>query len=195
MEPLTVSMTFATITSLFAAFKNEKKSVEGDEFQEFLKWLLANNHEETKTLIEENNQLTEGIKNLFNQNTAEILDKLNSFSELLVSVASNINGLSQVTSALSPDAEFPKQALSILQQFEEKQASTLIDAGEYNTEGQMYIFTDGRNQQFEYDDPRFIEDDFATLVELGLLRHDFTPDGSDEYRITRKASKLAQMSM
>lgn len=82
MEPLTTATTLATIVSLLAAFKSEEKNASGDEFQDFLRWLLSTNHEEIKNLIEMNAQATIGIKVLLNENASELRDKLNGLDEI-----------------------------------------------------------------------------------------------------------------
>lgn len=42
----------------------------------------------------------------------------------------------------------------------------------------------------EITEQRFVEDDLNTLVEYGLLRHDYNPKGDNIYIFTRAASRL-----
>jgi len=44
MDPLTISMTFATIVGLICNFKSERVSSSKDEYNDFIGWLETKNH-------------------------------------------------------------------------------------------------------------------------------------------------------
>lgn len=50
-----------------------------------------------------------------------------------------------------------------------------------------YLFMDGGYGELRYDEPRWIEDDFVSLVESNILRREFTPKGAHKFLITRAA--------
>lgn len=192
MEPLTTATTFTTIVSLVASFKSERKSQSNDEFQDFLEWLIETNHTDIKSLLEINTNATIGIKTLLNKNSKELQEKLSGIDEILASIASNIDGLSEIAKAVRPNSEISEQALSILRQFEEKEASKILESNKIG--GRDYLFLDGKGGSLLYDDPRFLDDDFSTLYEFGLLRQDYNSQGSKLYIITRNGAKLVALS-
>lgn len=51
----------------------------------------------------------------------------------------------------------------------------------------MFLETSG---SLDIPEPRFAEDDFAVLVELGLLRQDYNSQGNTLYIFTRAAHQL-----
>lgn len=73
------------------------------------------------------------------------------------------------------------------------QATTIIESEALGRDP-IYLFADGNRGQLEYDDPRFIKDDLLTLVELRLLRQDYTPKGSASFKVTRNGAKLVTLS-
>jgi len=193
MEPITAAASFATIISLIASFKSSRDGQSNDEYKEFTKWLIKANHSEIRCLLESNTNITNGVKELLNQNNEVLLEKLTGIDEILASIASNVDGFSQIAKAVRPSSEISSQALSILRQFEDKSASKIIESKAIGS-GPKYFFLDGEGGNLVFDDPRFIEDDFTTLGNLGLLRQDSNSQGYKLFIITRNGSKLVALS-
>lgn len=189
MEPVSA---FATIVGLLATFKNERKIKSDNEYKEFIEWLNEHQHREIIDLLELNTNTTISIKALLNQDREMLLGKLESIDQMLASISSQIDGFGDLAQSLKPGFELSEQALSILRQIEEAQASAFLVMKVMG--GQiMMLLIDGNGSQIEYNEPRFLEDDYETMVSLGLLLQDFNSKGEPVYRITRQASKLVQL--
>lgn len=75
-------------------------------------------------------------------------------------------------------------------QTEEAECSKLYES---TNDGIELLFWDGKGGSAEIIEPRFIEDDLKTLVDLGLLRHDISLSGDNLYFYTRAASNLVKL--
>lgn len=189
MEPLSVANAFASVVGLLGQFQASREGAEQADFNEFLQWLVDSNHEEVKDLIESNTKTTIGIKALLNQNHDVLLQKLDALDSALSSFGSLIPGFSDISSGLYPSGgQLSEQAKQILSQFQNSGASKIL---ELHTHGGVSLkYLGGKEREMEISDPRFLEDDLKTLVELGLLRHDFNEKGDNLYIFTRMASEL-----
>lgn len=185
IDPLTAANTFATLINLISDFKNEHNKVAIDDYQKFLEWLSENRHDEIKGLLEQNQNTVTSIKAILNLQSSAVLEKLENIDNKLVSL---FNSLIQT---VSPNNGLSEQSISILRQYESAQASTVLEQ-HYLSDQTAYIFMDGNGGTLEYNDSRFIEDDFSKLVEMGLLRLEFGSKGAKLYKLTRAASKLVK---
>lgn len=190
MDPLSLTSAFATIVGLIGQFRGEKSGQEQATLHDFMQWLIETNHEELKEILEKNSKASEGIKNILQEDRELFLKKLEGINNALLSFASGVSGFSSLAEAINPDAQLSKQAISILLQFEEKQASKALEANFFG--GMSLLLLDGASGNIEYDEPRFIEDDLKSLIELGLLRHDYNSKGDNLYIFTRAASSLVK---
>ncbi|MDQ3458825.1 MAG: hypothetical protein M3498_05950 [Deinococcota bacterium] len=187
MDPLSVATAFATVVSLIGQFRAERGDSRQADFNEFMAWLVKTNHEEVKELLESNAQTTDGIKDLLGEQHEALMGKLEVLDNTLASYASGIPGFSNLTRGLKAEAVLSHQALSILKQLELSGASKLIEIRTFDGTLLIYLDTSG---EVEIDDPRFLEDDLRTLVEVGLLRHEYNSEGNNLYIFTRAASQL-----
>ena len=189
MEPITAATSFASIVSLVGQYRAERSAMELVDFNDFIKWLQETQHQELKKLLEINTKATISIKALLNEDRELLLDKINSLDNALAAYASKFEGFYDLASAISPEAVLSGQALNVLKQFEASGASKMIPLK--STGPIAFLFLDGSGQ-LEIEEPRFIEDDINTLIDLGLLRHDYTSKGESLYVYTRAASKLVE---
>ena len=187
MEPITLASSFATIVSLLGQFRSERSAESQAGFNEFNQWLNETQHQDLKKLLELNTSATISIKALLNQDKDILLDRINKLDNALASYASSLEGFSELAGAINPEAVLSSQALDVLRQFEESSASKLT---RLKTTGSIrFLFLDA-NEELEIEEPRFIEDDLSTLVDLGLLRKDHNSNGDTLYVYTRAASRL-----
>lgn len=187
MEPITVAASFASIVSLVGQYRAERGSTDQANFNDFIQWLIETQHQDLKELLEVNTKATISIKALLNQDREILLDRINSLDNALSAYASNLEGFSELASAINPEAILSAQALNVLRQFESSGASKMI---QLKTTGPIaYFFMDGTGE-LEIEEPRFIEDDINVLVEIRLLRHEYNSSGSSIYVYTRAAHKL-----
>jgi len=187
MEPITLASSFATIVSLLGQFCSERSAESQAGFSEFSQWLIETQHQDLKKLLELNTNATISIKALLDQDKDILLDRINKLDNALASYASSLEGFSELAGAINPEAVLSSQALDVLRQFEKSGASKLI---RLKTTGPIsFLFLDA-NGELEIEEPRFIEDDLSTLIDLGLLREDYNSNGDTLYVYTRAASRL-----
>ncbi len=189
MEPITMATSFATIVSLLGTYKSEGRAIEGDEFQDFMQWLIETNHTDIKNLLEINTRATIGIKALLNQDRELLFQKLGAIDEVLSLISSRIDGFGEVTAALHPEIEISEQAVSILSQLVKSEGSKFLKSGAIGR-GPIFLIIGGKGGQIEYTEPQFIEDDLNTLLSIGLLTQDYNSKGDPLYVVTRAAVKF-----
>ena len=185
MDLLTSATTFATLISLISDFRDKRKEVAVDDYEQFLQSLTQSRHEELKTLIEQNQATVIAVKAILNENSVTILNKLVSIDSKLALLLSEDVIFSDLVRGIRPDLQFSDQAISILRQFEDSNASKLLEVVALNETA--YLFMDGTSEELECSDLRFIEDDFARLAEERFLRLEFNSQEQKLYIYTRKA--------
>lgn len=178
---------FATVVGLISQYRAERGAKAQLEFNDFMEWLAKANHSETKGLLELNTDATIYIKALLNEDHKIFKEKLDKIDAAITSFASSIEGFDKLAIAINPSNTLSPQATSILQQFQQSGASNVLEIK--TNGGNFYQFLEV-NGGLEITEPRFVEDDLATLVELGLLRHAYNSKGSNMYMFTRSASYL-----
>lgn len=130
---------------------------------------------------------------MLNQDRTALLARLESIDRVLAGLSSQIEGMSDLALAMKPGSEISEQAMSILVQMEKAEASSFV-IGKYLGGHIAMHLSDGGGGQIKYDEPRFLEDDLATLSSLGFLLIDYNSRGEPFYRITRQASSFVKLS-
>ncbi|MFP9132449.1 hypothetical protein ACLKZ7_05545 [Shewanella algae] len=184
MDPLTGASAFATIVGLIC---NYKAGNSGSDLPEFIGWLREKQLEDVVSQIETNQELAGQLTNLLAVNHEQIMQRLASLDEILCSVASHVEGFAGLSNAISPRGPVSDQAMSILRQLVESGAKLFMELKVMTGEPDEYKLMDGGHGSIKYSEPRFIEDDLSTLVELGLLRLEFAGRGSRKFLVTREA--------
>jgi hypothetical protein len=188
MDPITA---FATIVSLLADFVAHRSANEGKSFDEFMVWLSEQRHDEIRSLLELNTNTTIGIKALLGENQREIIERLQSLDRQMASFAAGFDSYRGLAQAAHPTAALSSQAVALLEQFYDSGASKIL---EIQMDGATVLpIIDGpRNGDLQVTDPRFIQDDLATLVDLGLLGLDYNAKGDRMYSFKRTAARLVE---
>jgi hypothetical protein len=190
MELLTGATTFATFVGLLCNFKSEHKQASEDEYQEFIEWLRKKRHDRLIEEISSNHLLGLGIKSLLKQNHEAVMAKLTALDKVLLSIASTMEGMHEISDAISPQSKLSNQCVSILKQFEKSGGSLFL---EMKMRGRaIYQVLDGSGGNIEIEEPRFVEDDLQTLVDLNLLMLEYNKSGGRVFRITRSAVGLVE---
>jgi len=187
MEPLSIATSFAAVVSLIGQFRSENSDKEQVDFNEFLEWLVKTQHEDVKELLVTNTKAMIGLKAILKEDRKVIFSKLDYLNNALSKYASGIDGFSDIANAISPNLSLSNQSISILTQFEKSGASKMLKVEHIG--GTNFLFMDG-DGDLEILEPRFVDDDFKTLIEFGLLRLEFNSKGDDLYIFTRVASNL-----
>jgi len=190
MDPLTGAGAFATIVGLICNYKNEKQAISPDEYKAFVEWLQNKHHTEVIKYLEVNSRAVESIKQFLAEDNKVIIQKLEAIDAVTAKIASGIEGLAEIARAVRPNQELSRQCINILKQLNDSLGSYFLElnTGIHPT----FLIIDGGQKQLRYDEPRFIEDDLRTLVELGLLRLEYNKQGCRIFYLTREALKILQ---
>jgi hypothetical protein len=180
-------MMFATIVGLLFSFQSGRESV---KLQDFLEWMNQRHHKDLVRLIEQNNDLKSGLTVLMNRNHNEVMSQLSQLNDLMMSVSNQIEGLDTVAKVFQKNEGLSEQAIDVLRQFVNSSGDSIVvsktigDDKPYQIDGARLI---------DFEEPRFIEDDFDNLVENGLIKSEIDGSGYQWYKITRKAIRFIEL--
>ena len=130
--------------------------------------------------------LSSGISEFLAAESAELKQSLARIESVVVSIASSIPALHPAAASVPHDRILSDQSISLLQAMEATGSSVIMECP----------FIGGKHWRldkggcFHPTEPRFIEDDVAILVELGLLRLDYVGEHNTNFRITRAGSSV-----
>ena len=187
MDPLSAATSFATIVGLLSNFKAERS---GTQLSDFIEWLKEKRHEDVALDIERNQSLSIQLKSILALNHQQLVDRLDSLDRILASVAAHVETFSSLAISVRPSSVLSNQAIAIVKQLAKSSASEFWEHRTLGRDGPTYHLI-GAAETLEIKEPRFIEDDLSTLVELGILRLDFGSKGTRKFLITRQAVALA----
>ena len=185
MNPeILTSMTgaFATIVGLLCSFQAERS---GTSLKQFIEWLKEKHHDDVAAAIERDRTISDQLQTLLTGNHQELVERLSKLDQMISSVAGQMDEFSGLAKSIYPELQLSGQAISIVRQFIESGAKTLMELKMLS--GDQYCFIDGGTGNLKYSEPRFIEDDLLTLVQFGLLRPDLGSKGSRQFKLTRSA--------
>ena len=185
-----IAESFATIAGLLGQYRSERSGKAQLEYNDFMEWLAKANHTQTKELLEINTNATMYIKALLNQDHEVFKQKLDKIDAAITAFASTIEDFGSLAKAVNPGSILSEQAISILRQFQNSGESKAIELKVMG--GTEYMFIDSSGN-LQIDEPRFVEDDLRTLLEYGLLRHEYNSKGDNLYIFTRAASRLVSV--
>lgn len=186
MDLITGATTFATLVGLLSNFKSERS---GGELSEFIDWLKQKNHDDVASGIAANGALVSELSQILATNQDELREKLSVLNDIMAGVASNISVFSALAKSTNPESVISDQAVAIVRQLVESGAKEFIEIKVMTGEPDMYSLM-GVPGSIRYNEPRFMDDDLNTLVQLGLLRLEFGSGGSRCFQVTRNAIKF-----
>lgn len=183
VEPLTLATTYATVISLIGNFRTERQNNESVDYQDFLLWLVEHQHQDVKQAIEANHRTAISVKSILNQKADLILEKIKGIDAIIAGISMRVHELAPLAESLYSEKLLSDDALSIIAELDRSGSSYFFVVRSIGA--QPYInFQQGGG--LKTSDPRFLEDDLETLINLGFLtpRH-----GGRElvYHITRAA--------
>ncbi len=187
MDPVTAATSFATIVGLLSNFKSERT---GNQLTDFTDWLKEKRHDDIASDIERNQMLAIQLKSILSLNHQELVKRLDNLDAILSSVASHVETFADLAIEIQPNSGLSGQAISIVKQFSSSGAREIRERKNVGA-GQTSYHLIGAQEDLAIPEPRFAEDDFNTLVELGYLRVDYTSQGNRKFIITRQADSLA----
>lgn len=181
MDAITLANSFAAIVGLLVTFQSTRDEA---NISEFLEWLRENNNANTANIIENDIELQQQFSAFIGQNHDAVMSQLSKLNNLMVSVASRIDGLSGLASKFDVNYGLSNQAISVLRQFVDSNSKSIFRIETMDGEVNYLLTSDGN---IEYDDGRFIDADVQSLVENRLIVKENSPSGDSIYGITRQA--------
>ena len=188
MDPLTISTAFASIVGLISIFKQERAEQRSQSSEDFTGWLAEHKHDQLREFILSGDELRCEIDTLLRQDHDQITSRLESMDVTLATILSNVEGLGAIGRTIHPQSELSDQATSILRQLVESSASEFCKLA--GLQQGVFLQLASSEGQMALGDTRFLEDDLATLVGLGLLTLRIDAHGCEVYGITRRAVKF-----
>jgi len=188
MDFSTLASTFASVVGLVGLFKAEGNARETRTLDHFIEWLQRHRHEQLVSLIQDNSQILQTLREFIEAQHDEVIAQLQRLDHVLSSVASHDTEFSALAFAIRPSSSISDQSVSILQQLNQATASKFIESK--TMEGTTYHLVDGTQGMITIDDARFIDDDLISLCKIGLLRLDYTSQGSRLFIITRAGAAV-----
>ena len=186
MEPLSTTTALASIIGLIGQFKTGRDSAKSQDYNEFMQWLAESNHAELKSLIEANHGTTISIKAIFNQSQEALSESLGRIDNALAAITTALTGFGDLSKSIHPNAVLSEQAIWILKQIEERQASKVLL--EQRRGVAIFLVVDGNGRSFIAPEPRYIDGDMRALCDAGLLIAGSNPKGIPQWTFTRQAS-------
>jgi hypothetical protein len=190
MDPLTAATTVATLVGLLSNFVSEGRARDADAWDQFRLELDSDKHQKLIDELNSNELLSRTIKQLLESQHDDLKQELEVINKSIASLVS-ASALREITEALSPQDKLSKQAIGILLRMEKHQATYVVKKRNRISQSKKPGYSmPGTGKMFYLDNERFAKDDFNTLVELRLLRLEYSSNGNEQFYITREASEL-----
>lgn len=178
---------FATIVGLLATFQSGREGKR--DIEEFKSWLSVNNHGNMVSIIENNHNMQQQLTMFMSQNHDQVMSQLSTLNDLMISIASHMQGLGNIASSFAPNSGLSEQAVDVLRQFVHSGSTNMHYRKNNGLRGNDYYILEGA-PDIEYSDPRFIGDDINSLVNSGLITLSRGSKGGYIYKITRQAVRF-----
>lgn len=184
----------ATIVGLLSDFVAEGRARDADAWEQFRLELDSKRHKRLIDELDSNTELSTTIKNMLQSNNDELNQTLEAINNSLAELVS-ASGLNEIAEVFSPNHYLSAGAIGIIVTMERMQSKSITESKTMS--GTKYRVNGGRGGAFrlEKENERYADDDFNSLLKLGLLREDYTQRGNKLFHMTRNASALAQSYM
>lgn len=192
MDALTISTTFATIVGLICNFKQEVIAQKGAEYEQFMGWLAAHQHMQVLDAIAETYHLQSEVTALLREDTAKLAEKLNRIEGMIAAVLSQVGGFAQIAAKIHPGEQLSKQAVDILKLFVKLGAEVMIICQNENSDLRFAFRPPAEYPRYGPAEPRFFEDDMASLVRLGFMALGSKVGDRESYLLTRAGARYVE---
>ncbi|MEM6552228.1 MAG: hypothetical protein AAF750_08880 [Planctomycetota bacterium] len=182
-------MVLATIVQLIGVYKASRDRNKNESADEFHAWLTHHGFNDIADQVADNAGMLTAIDGLLQRQHDEVMGELSRIGAVVSRVAAGMDALSGLAGVM-PSAALSDQALSVLRQFNERNAGGVLQVASFDNPI-MLLFLDAPGG-VEIGETRFIEDDLKSMVELGLLRHEYNSKGENIYRITRAGAEVGK---
>ena len=186
-----IAGSFATIVSLIAQFRSERQSTKDTDFQDFLKWMVTNNHNEIKGYLESNTEVQIGIKALLNKSNNDFKQLLNNIDLKLSMLSSRIDEFQHINKGIYGNATLSSQSITILKTLINSGGSTFLVTESASEPPELLILdSDSSVRSIDYKEQQFLKSDLEDLVNLELLSQGLNSQGYETFTIKRLAMEF-----
>jgi hypothetical protein len=154
-----------------------------------MEWLDYHHHEELKQLIVNTAALRTEVDKILAADHAIMLEKLDEIQTIVTTLLSRVNEFRGLSVAVAPDTQLSEQAVSVLRQFARSGAEILFYAS-YG--GGQFSLQPENGEPLTVTEPRFLKDDFAQLLALGLFSVEYNSQGDPLFGLTRNGMRYLQ---
>ena len=185
MDPITGIGLILGLIPLYQREGDKRKQKSKDDF---FQWLVMHNFEDVKKTITSNIELNNQIEELLKISHEQLMLRFDEVEKHLVSILNKFdefNSLSKLLSSIgsSEIEKLSNQEISILKQFVDSGARTLIDLGTLDDP----VCWQAGEVQINVKDVRFLNSNLERLSQLGLLSEQISKSGSSYYELTEAA--------
>lgn len=178
---------FATIVSLLATFQSGREGRK--DIEEFKNWLNENNYGYMTAIIDNNESLQQDLTSFMNQNHEQVMHQLSTLNNLMVSLASHMQGLSSIASNFDSNNGLSDQAVDVLRQFVKSGSGKMHYMKNTSGRGNDFYTLEGAHE-IEYSEQIFMTGDMTSLVNSGLITLFNGSNKNTTYLITRQAYRF-----
>lgn len=175
------------LLGLLTQYAQEKRQQSEPDRQTFQDWLAAHRHEEVRQLLATNHHLNTELHTLLRQDLQDLTDSTERIEAQFSALLSRFPGFAGIARAIHPDLVLSDASVEILQIWVDSGLSQLRLMP--SPEGPSIHLHGPRNgptpMSFRFPDSRFLEDDLAALVTVGLAREDWLSSGTRVLYLTR----------
>lgn len=178
---------FATIVSLLATFQSGREGKK--DLESFKHWLGENNYSNMIAIIDSNESLQQDLISFMNQNHEQVMTQLSTLNNLMVSLASHMQGLSSIASNFDSNNGLSDQAVDVLRQFVKSGSGKMHYMKNTSGRGNDFYTLEGAHE-IEYSEQIFMTGDMTSLVNSGLITLFNGSNKNTTYLITRQAYRF-----
>lgn len=182
---------FATIVGLINQYRSIQESRDSKDAKDFENWLNENRYSDVVDLLVSDSKTLSGVDELIKEDHEIFHQKLDAINMALAAFASTIPGFGIIAEAVIPNNGLSDQAISILKQMEDIEATSLLKSATFGGEN-LIVIQGNSGGEIVIEDKRFLTSDLTSLVKLDLLIESRNGKGQPLYTITREAVNLVK---
>lgn len=182
------------LIGLLSAWKQERRAISDDKYQDFMKWLQNHNFQELSNKIHESKEVSQGLHSLLSESIDKIDHKLDAIANSVAELASKIDGLNTLDRATSESSgTLSTQAREILKLFADRTEDTHLCLKPWGDQGTPVLVFTPTGVSFSMEEVRLMESDVKDLETANLIavaRYDSA--GTPYFALTRSGFELAK---
>ena len=180
------------LIGLIGKFKQEHKSKENSNREAFENWLSNHRFDDLKEFISRSDEISREIDVALQEDHDHIIAKLKTIDKNIATMLQDMSIFAEIVSTIypagQPTEELSKQAISILQQLSDSNSGQIYYM---RTSEPLPCFLIVNEGSVKFTEPKFIESDLDTLVDLNLIKPTHASDGNGVfYTMTRQGDSF-----